>query len=466
MLILLLGIGIVIIAFTASSHLFDEVGQLLNREYASSISVELEPFVKDGFSEDNVHDAIHYMMVLNPLVEIYLLDSKGKILAYFAGKGNKVVRNSIDLIPVKDFITESKDLPILGDDPRSNKNKKPFSVSTLQMGDDNGYVYVILRGESYDKSLSNLSSSYYLTTGITTLLLAIIITLFLGLFLFFILTKRLRTLNKAVTEFKNGNYEQRINITGSDELSFLGETFNQMAESIKLSEKQKNDLIANISHDLRSPLTSIRGHLETVILKDEKLDSIQRQKYLNITLKNLHSFQSLVDRLFELAKLENNQIVPRMESFCLAELAQDVVMKLKPSALAKNMKLLMDQPFIGTNIVGDIAMIERVLSNIIENSIKYSFKEKDINIKFSRDSKYINIIIIDKGFGISNEDLPYIFERFYRGDRDRSSDITGSGLGLAIVKEIITLHKGTIDVKSHINVGTTFNLSFPNQNLE
>lgn len=461
MLILLLGIVIVGIAFSASSHLFDEVGQLINREYASSIALELEPFVKDGFSEKNVHEAIHYMMVLNPLVEIYLIDSSGEILAYFAGKGNKIIRNSIDLLPVNDFISKSKELPILGDDPRSSKSKKPFSASILQMGDDKGFVYVILRGESYDRSINSLSSSYYLKTGISTLLLATIITLFLGLFLFFILTKRLRDLNKAVIGFKNGNYESRINIRGSDELSFLGETFNKMAESIQKSDKQKNDLITNISHDLRSPLTSIRGHLETVILKDDKLDSIQRKEYLDITLKNIDSFQALVDRLFELAKLENNQIVPKIERFSLAELAQDVVMKLKPSGEKKNIALIIKQPTLDSRINGDIAMIERVISNLLENALNYSPSGSIIEITFKLDLKFLVMCITDNGYGISQVNLPNIFERFYRGDKNSNS--AGSGLGLSIVKEIISLHKGHIDVKSTIDIGTTFTLSFPIQ---
>lgn len=403
------------------------------------------------------------MMVLNPLVEIYLIDSSGEILAYFAGKGNKIVRNSIDLLPVNDFISKSKELPILGDDPRSNKSKKPFSASTLQMGDDKGYVYVILRGESYDRSINSLSSSYYLKTGITTLLFATIITLFLGLFLFFILTKRLRDLNKAVLEFKNGNYESRINIKGSDELSSLGETFNKMAESIKKSDKQKNDLITNISHDLRSPLTSIRGHLETVILKDDKLDSLQRKEYLDIALKNIDSFQGLVDRLFELAKLENNQIVPKIERFSLAELAQDVVMKLKPSGEKKNIALIIKQPTLDSRMNGDIAMIERVISNLLENALNYSPSGSLIEITFKLNLKFLVMCITDNGYGICKKDLPNIFERFYRADKNTNA--SGSGLGLSIVKEIISLHKGHIDVKSTIDIGTTFTLSFPIETL-
>ena len=458
-LILLLSLGVVTVAFSASGHLFDEVEQLLNRDYASSIALELQPFVEKGFSEDKVHDAIHYMMVLNPRVEIYLIDSDGEILAYFAGPGDDVVKKTIDLTPVNNFINKTKELPILGDDPRSEKSKKPFSASNLKMGNDEGYVYVILRRENYVRSLNSLSSSYYLKTGVTTILFATVLTVILGLLLFFILTKRLRDLNRAVTDFKNGNYNDKIKVTGSDELSSLGETFNQMAESIKKSEKQKNDLITNISHDLRSPLTSIRGHLETVIVKDNELDSKERKKYLDITLKNINNFQGLVDKLFELSKLENNQIVPTMEPFLLAELIHDVVLKLKPAALSRGIKIVMKEPLIDTTIIGDIAMIERVISNLLENALNYSPDKKNIEIVFSKSEANLKIHISDNGYGIKAEDLPFIFNRFYRGNISNTS--SGTGLGLAIVKEIISLHKGKVEVESTLNIGTTFTISIP-----
>lgn len=460
-LILLLGVGVVAIAFSASSLLFDEVEQLLNRDYAESIALEIEPFVKEGFSEENIKDAIHYMMVLNPMVEIYLIDGKGSILSYFAAPGDKIVKKNIDLTPLNDFINRSKELPITGDDPRSIKNRKPFSAAPLKMGLDNGFVYVILRGENYDRSINKLSSRYYLKTGSTTLIFAIILTLFLGLLLFFILTKRLRDLNNTVADFKNGDYLSRIKVKGNDELSFLGDTFNKMAEAIIKTEKEKNDLISNISHDLRSPLTAIRGHLETVIFKDEQLKPEERKQYLNITLKNIDNFQALVDRLFELTKLENNQIKPLIEPFQLAELSQDVVMKLKPTAKAKNVDLIMKQPEINSRIKGDIAMIERVISNLLENAIHYSPQNSEINISLFKESEFIRLFISDNGYGIEPEELPHIFDRFYRGDIGKRTDVAGSGLGLAIVKEIIHLHKGTIDVTSKENIGTTFIVSLP-----
>lgn len=467
-LVLLLGSGVVAIAFTSSGHLFDKVEQTINREYAGSIASELQPFLKDGFSEERVKNAIHYMMVLNPMVEIYLTDSHGKILAYFTKPGDEVIKEIIDLEPIYKFIDEKVELPISGDDPRSGNSKKPFSAARLQMGTEKGVVYVILRGENYDRSVNSLSSGYYLRTGISTFIFAIVVTLILGFLLFFILTKRLRDLNSAVLEFKNGNYDSRVDIKGSDELSFLGQTFNQMAESIKIgieklkiADKQKSDLITNISHDLRSPLTSIRGHLETVILKDANLTSEERTKFLTTALKNIFNFQTLIDNLFELIKLESNQVIVKKETFQLAELVQDIVIKLKPQAEKSGIDLTMNLLSELPGLKGDIAMIERALSNLIENALKYSPAKNEVVISVEKEYQNIIITITDSGYGISEKELSHIFERFYRGEQENKKSITGTGLGLSIVKEIITLHKGRIEVFSTINSGTTFKIYLP-----
>lgn len=457
-LILFLGTGILIITFSASGRLFDEVEQILNREYAFSIALELQPIVEDGFSIEKVKGAIHYMMVLNPMVEIYLLNSEGYILAFFTAPGDKLVIDSVNLNPVKQFFDSDVQFPILGDDPRSISNKKPFSAAKLKMGIDHGFVYVVLRGEDYDRSIKGISTSYYLKTGLSTVLFAILVTLILGFILFFLLTKRLRILSYVVQDFKNGNYKSRVNISGTDELSFLGLTFNEMADSIESNARSKSDLITNISHDLRSPLTSIRGHLETIILKDKNLTADERLDYLNISLKNITKFQTLVDKMFELVKLENNQVKIKYETFSIAELTQDVAMKFQPVAEKKLIELKMKKPEVFPNISGDIGMIERALSNIVENALNYTPSNGEVLISLNKNDKYIDIKISDNGIGIDKEDKPKIFDRFYRGSQNNT---TGTGLGLAIVKEIITLHSGKITVESEKDKGTTFVISMP-----
>lgn len=467
-LILMLGSGSLYIAFNSAGHLFDEVEQLLNREYAASIALELQPIVEEGFSLSEVKEAIHYMMVLNPNVEIYLIDTTGHILAFFTHPGDVLIKDTINLTPLNNFIRSDGKEAVLGDDPRSEERDKPFSAATLKMGNEQGYVYVILRGQSYDRSLEMVRNSYYLQSGLSTFFFALIATLIAGLSLFSLLTRRLRHLESAVGTFEKGDYKYRITIRGRDEVATLGKAFNHMAGSIdsgieKLheAEQERSDLIANISHDLRSPLTSIRGRLETMLLNDLKLTDEEKREFLEISLKNVSSFQKLVEELFELAKLESRQTKPEMEPFQIAELAQDVLIKLQPIAKESKINLTIDHKEGLPLVCGNIAMIERLITNILENALSHTPVDGSVQLSLQLADNSLLVKISDTGMGISKEDLPRIFERFYRADKSRDRRIPGTGLGLAIAKEIVELHGGSIRAESTIGEGSSFFIRFP-----
>jgi signal transduction histidine kinase len=468
LLIFALGAGSLAIAFRAAGLLFDEVEQLLNREYAASIAEELRPLVTDGLSEGGVKDAIHYMMVLNPMVEIYLINREGGIMAFFMDPAETLRRRVIDPAPLREFVASGGRTPVLGDDPRTADRKKPFSAAPLHMGNDQGFVYVILRGEGYDRSLEMLQSSYFLRSGLSTFVYALAATLIAGLSLFFLLTRRLRALSSAVKAFERGELDRRIDVRGTDEIGALGGAFNDMAESIEAgldklrqAEKQRSDLIANISHDLRSPLTSIRGHLETILLKDQRLSETERRESLEISLKNVSGFQKLVEELFELAKFEAKQVALRPELFQLTELVQDATLKLQPRARDSHIALSVDLPKDLRSVRGDIGMIERVLTNLIENALYHTPAGGRVQLALGLDDGDVSVTVADTGSGISPEDLPHIFERFYRGDKSRDRGAPGTGLGLAIAKEIVELHGGTIDAQSPPGGGATLRVRIP-----
>ena len=424
LLILALGAGCIMIAFSSASHLFDDVEQLLNREYARSIVEELRPLVADGFSEERVKGAIHYMMVLNPMVEIYLLDARGKILAYFLNPAERIVRSSVDLAPVRAFVGNAGRTSILGEDPRNLSRVKPFSAAPLPMGGENGYVYIILGGERYDASLRMIRDSYYLRTGLVAFFLAIAATLIAGLSLFFFLTRRLSTLTSAVRGFEQGDLERRVEARGSDELGVLGRTFNEMAstiaadvEKLRLAERMRRDLIGNISHDLRSPLASIQGYLETMVMKDAQLSSEERLRFLEISLRNTASLQNLVEEL-----------------------------DVEPSG---------DLPLVSC----DVGMIERVLTNLIDNALRFTPEEGAVHVLLKPEQETVRVTVVDTGVGITPEDLPHVFERFYRADKSRDRATGGAGLGLAIARQIVELHGSSLTVQSTPGQGARFSFT-------
>jgi signal transduction histidine kinase len=463
LLILALGAGCIIIAFRSASLLFDDVEQLLNKGYARSIAGEIAPLVADGFSEEKVKNAIHYMMVLNPMVEIYLLDPRGRILAYFLNPSEKIARDRVDLDPVRAFVRGEGSRLTLGPDPRSPTRSRPFSAATLRMGTDTGYVYIILGGERYDASLRMIRDSYYLRAGFIAFLLALAATLILGLVLFSLLTRRLTSLSDAVRGFEHGDMRRRVPVNGSDELGALARSFNEMAatieadvDALRAAESMRRDLIGNISHDLRSPLTSLQGYLETMAMKEGTLDPGERQRLLSISLRNAAGLQRLVEQLLELAKLDAGQVDLQREPIPLAELCQDVALKLASQADRALVTLRVDAPPDLPLVSCDVGMIERVLTNLIENALHFTPEAGTVRVTLSGQQGGVRVQVMDTGPGISLEDLPHVFERFYRADKSRTRATGGAGLGLAIARQIVELHGGSLDVKSVPGKGTTF----------
>ncbi|HUI72324.1 MAG TPA: HAMP domain-containing sensor histidine kinase [Spirochaetia bacterium] len=466
LLILALGAGWVVIAFRYASQVFDEVEQRLNREYARSIAYELEPLVAQGFAEGRVFGAIHYMMVLNPMVEIYLLDNRGKILAYFLNPGERIVRDSVDLGPVKAFVDGLEHTLSTGEDPRSTTRTKPFSAAPLQMGREPGYVYIILGGERYDALLKMIRESYYLHAGILTLILALIATILVGLSVFFLLTRRLRSLADAVRGFERGDLSQRVEVRGNDELGALGRNFNKMAstieadvEKLRLAERMRTDLIGNISHDLRTPLASIKGYLETMVLKGAQLVPEERERFLEISIRNTTNIQRLVEDLLELAMLDARQVSLKPEPMQVADLAQDVVLKLTPQAERAGVTLSVDRAEELPLVSGDAGMIERVLTNLIDNALRYTPPTGSALVTLTAELGAVRVTVTDTGAGIDPEDIPHIFDRFYRGDKSRGRTTGGAGLGLAIARQILELHGSMLGVQSRPGEGAQFSFT-------
>jgi signal transduction histidine kinase len=463
LLMIVLGMVQIVLFVHYASVFFTETDQKLNRNLARDLAAKFQPFLKDTLDYEGIAHSFHEMMVMNPRVEFYLLDESGKILAYFADP-EKIRRMDVDTGPIHKFLSADGGarLPLYGDDPRSNERRKPFSVTPINIGKaGSGYLYVILGGEQYDSVLSMLRDSYIIRTSTTALMVNFLVTAFIGLLLFFLLTRRLRRVIRAVRSFESGDFSVRIESGSGDEIGQLSEAFNKMAETIdaniaeiKKNDQLRRDLIANISHDLRSPLASVQGYLETIMIKDQQLKPAQRYNFLKTAYKNIERLNRLVAELLELSRLDANQVRPQPENFSIAELAQDVIQKFKPQAEKKKIKLELKFPPGIAMVTADIGMIERALSNLIENALIYTRENGEVVIELSKADNRVLVNVRDNGQGIDQDDLPHIFDRFYRGDKSRTS--AGTGLGLAITKKIMEAHNSNIKVSSAINQGTTF----------
>lgn len=450
-----------------------EVTQKLNATLAQHI-VNEEPLFNDGgINRPALKEVFHMLMVVNPSIEVYLLDTQGKILDYSA-PAEKIKRTAVDLQPIKTFIAGNRALPIIGDDPRDHDKQKIFSVApVLRDGQLECYLYIILAGEEVDSITAMLAGSYIARFTVGGVIASLLVALLAGWLIFFLLTRRLTRLSMAITTYAgNGDHttEQRYPETTkqADEIDQLGHNFNIMADRIdvqllelKNNDAQRRELIANVSHDLRTPLATLHGYLETLILKGDNLSAEERERYLQIAASHSHRLNQLVDELFELSKLESCETLLNIEPFSLAELVQDVVQKFR--LLAEEKKIVLKTEF-GNNIAfayGDIGLMQRVLENLLENALRYTPAGGCVSIKLSDDSSQIQVRVADTGCGIPADELPHIFDRFYRLEKSRQGKGDHAGLGLAIVKRIIELHGSVIEASSEINHGTSFQFYLP-----
>lgn len=472
LLLFLLGIVQIAISVQSSLNFVCETDQTINRYLARTLAKKFQPHLKDSLNYTAIENKIVEIMEINPRIEIYLVDKDGNIKTHFSAP-DEIHQKKINTKPIVDFIQDSPEiqLPIMGDDPKSDNGKRVFSAAEIDLGpSEKGYLYVILGSELFDTAMSGMGGSYILSTTAFVLGVTLLFAGALGSVLFFNLTKRLRQMTQTVLEFEGGDYHKRIIVKSDDEVGQLTLAFNHMADSLEASmlELKKNDslrreLIANISHDLRSPLASIQGYIETILMKESNIDPVQRREFLETILTNVTNLNLLVSELFELSKLDAMQTKPDPELFSIAELSQDVVLKFQPQAERKSITLITKMPRDLPFVIGDIGMMDRVLSNLIDNAIRYTPQGGKIVIVLENQDEDVVISIIDNGEGIPEEDQPHVFERFYRVEKSRTKNSGGSGLGLAIVKKIIQAHKSEIIVSSKINEGTTFTFKLKKQ---
>ncbi len=258
-------------------------------------------------------------------------------------------------------------------------------------------------------------------------------------------------LSKCLREISKGDLSYKIDIIGNDELAEVAKSIMHMEESLKYhidaqmqAEQSKNELVTNMAHDLRTPLTSIIGYIGLV--KDDKYDKEEEKvKYLDIAYTKAEKLKVLIEDLFELTKLHNKGIELSKDRISLSNLMQQLIEELMPLASDKGIEIITSIKTNNTMYEVDIQKMTRVFENLIANAIKYSPRNTNIDVCFSSNNHVIKIAVTNIATNISKEEVKYFFERFYRADKSRNSNDGGSGLGLAISKNIIELHGGEIN---------------------
>ncbi len=454
-----------------------EASQSLNRDLANNIAAMKRDLLTDAQGTprtEGLDELFHWLMVVNPDLELYLLDADGTILAFDAPPGS-VVRERVDLAPVHAFLGRNEALPIVGDDPRHPSRRKVFSATPLPaMGTPRGYLYVVLASEQLEGAFDHLRSSLVLRVTAWTLAGLLLLSLLFGTFVFHRLTRPLQRLDARVRQFAHDHapLETGQNTTfntaplateAMDEVARLEATFDELTTRIQhqMTEIERlaglrRELIANVSHDLRTPIATLMGYLETLQLKGEELSAQQRQGYVDTALRQSRRLGERVGELFELTKLQQHAITVNKETFSLAELIHDNLQRFRLQATRRGVTLHVDIDAERPYTEGDIGLVERVLENLIVNAIRYTPPDGTVTVTLRQHDGQLTVGVRDTGCGIDEAELPHIFDRYYQGGEGRE---TGAGLGLAITQKILHLHDSQIEVASQAGKGTTFSFA-------
>lgn len=299
---------------------------------------------------------------------------------------------------------------------------------------------------------------------ISYFLIATVISVALELIALFIITKEItepiRELEKMTKQMAAGNFKVKIQSRSNDEVGELVNSYNAMAEALGNLDMMRNDFIASISHELRTPMTSIGGFIDGIL--DGVIPAEKQEHYLQIVKEEIARMNALVNDLLNMARLQSGKVELDLLPCSLEELLRNTALKLKPIIDEKEIQIVFDIKTKNCEVLVDRPSIERVLINLIQNAVKFTNPGGTVTLHSEPDGKNkVRITVEDTGSGIAREEIPFIFEKFYKADKSRGLDKKGTGLGLAIVKNILSAHGQEIHVESTVGKGSRFIFTLP-----
>ncbi len=476
---LLLIIGAILgIDLTARMY-HQEANQRLHQELASWL-VKQYHFEQDGHIDvTGIAQVFGDAMRVNPSIEVYLIDTDGTILAFNAPRGH-VKLTRVELAPILRFLSASPEFPIFGSDPRNPRSRQVFSAAPIRAGSTIiGYTYVVVGGELYQDVISRLRVSGILQTAAVGAGVVIVAAALSGFAGFWFFSRRITALAGDMQIFSHSGFtklpKSRTNAgfgSAADEIDRLRDNFFELADvvhrqvaQLKVADAQLREAITSLSHDLMTPLTALGGYLETIKMRADTLSFEERDKYVDLAIAQHRRLSRLVRSQFDLAMLESAAVPFDPQHASLTDLVHDVGEKFLPSAHSAGVHLAVDVPVAGVHVKADVGLLERVLENLISNAIRHTPEAGRVTLRVREDSDDIVISVEDTGSGIAAEDLPHIFDRYFRGSNVTRPRGDGAGLGLAIAKRIIELHGGEITVSSNLGAGCAFFTRLPKISL-
>lgn len=407
-----------------------------------------------GYRTGNLNNLSYELQILETYMDagILMVNQDGQVVLASPELNQELFEENILYEPLLEGVLEGNIVSM------QTKKGQLFDVPMLVVGYplSEGQIAGLFMCRSLPQIQASLLEMYQMS------MVSLLFVSFLGLVVSYLTVKYvalpLMQMNRAAKVIANGNFEERVTIDNKDELGELAESFNHMAESLQDYEKVQKDFIANISHDLRSPLTSMQGFLTAML--DGTVPPEKQEKYLKIVLEETQRLSRMTQSIVELSRAQSSTILLEESNFDINDLIRSNIELLKPQVTEKNVHIHAIYAEEVTLVRGDMDKISRVLQNLLGNAAKFSPENGVIEVETTlKEKKKVLISVKDEGPGISAEDQKYVFDRFYKTDTTRNQDKTGSGIGLVIVREFLQAHGETVTVKSEEGKGATFAFS-------
>lgn len=298
---------------------------------------------------------------------------------------------------------------------------------------------------------------------IIIILLTLFITVCIATFIIWIISRKitapLTKLNQASVEYAKGNFTEKVQYNSDDEIGELTAAFNHMASQLNLLEERRKEFLSNVSHDLRTPLTSLKGFL--IAFRDGTIPDSKKDYYYHLMERETERMIKMVNDTLTLSRLEENYMTLNRRGYSLTEQVEEVISKAEPIYRKKNLMIILNDDGDKNIVYADREKMEQVIINLLQNAVNFSTAGEQIVIDLKSRGDKVHFKITDTGSGIKEEDISRIWERFYKADVART-DRSGTGIGLAIVKQITTLHGFDVKVTSSSEKGTTFEITMKN----
>ncbi|MGH8146031.1 MAG: sensor histidine kinase [Rhodanobacteraceae bacterium] len=444
---------------------FDQLGrEWLQRnqiDLAAHLAPQFREPLTEGLNSAAARETVERIKNINPVLSIYVLDASGRVVGAWSDQ-RCAIGHQISTSAIHELLGKMPMLPAYADLP-CDAGRNVFSVARIHYGPEQtpGYLFVALQGDPHMSMARMWQTSSISRSVVIAGIGALVLSAAAGLLLFALLTRRFSRLTWAVQRFANGDHSIRVAVRADDEIGRTARAFNDMAATIEVqvsalreNDRQRRELVANLSHDFRTPLTALRGYAEQ--LRQDVTG--QAVKQVDALLANVARLTRLTEQLSLLSRLEVAERALHIEPFPLAELAHDIAAKFRPRAEVKDIELCVDCS--GTlPVAADLELIDRALSNLIDNALSATDGGGRVTLAAVATASGVCVSVADTGIGIPAEDLSLVTQRFYR-TREARKRGSGSGLGLAIVAEVCARHGTRLDLASDAH-GTTAAFNLP-----